>query len=140
MTQMPDAIREAFAWSVKHAESVGVTDPAVVDTAQITLVGWSNERRRITRRTWSQKDRAVGFELSADGGDLFSPYDDSIELPPEDRPITRESIIALARQQRDLLRRGEVQPGTNASGGRLVAAEVSRDAVTTFTLCDLDAL
>lgn len=97
---------------------------------QFVIVGWSERRGRMAA-IW-----ATG-NTGDDGIDLdeiesrMAPWHNSLGRAP--MPDSREAMAGAARQQAAWL---QAQPGA-AGGGRLIAAELTRDEMTIRSVCSL---
>lgn len=103
----------------------GVTHATIPDSQTIVLVGWSPRAGRIVGVEWTQETSARGFVADDINPHYIAPWNRSIE--PFADPTTPETMMQLARKQVRLMR--ERAPGA-AAGGKLILAELTRDAMT----------
>jgi hypothetical protein len=102
--------------------------------AEAVLVGWSQSQQRFAGARWRRYPQGPAFEALPVGDVLVMPEID--RLGPVETPDTPEKMEAVTRQQLDYVRR---ECPSYPCGGRLLLAEMTRDAVTVRTIADLEA-
>lgn len=102
--------------------------------AEIVLVGWSPCNLSFQAIRWRRYPADTDFIQSRVDKMLLLPEIDRIE--PVDLPDTAEKMEAVARRQVKWVRQ---EHPSLACGGRLLVAELTRDAVTVRTITDLEA-
>lgn len=102
--------------------------------AEAVLVGWSSSKQRFAGARWRRYPEDAGFETLPVGDMLVMPEIDRIG--PVETPNTPEKMEAVTRQQLAYVQR---ECPSYPCGGRLLLAELTRDAVTVRTIADLEA-
>lgn len=129
---MPEVLGYAYADTVASRKQVlGIDD---FPGAEIVLVGWSPCNLSFQAMRWRRYPTDHDFIQSRVDKMLLLPEIDRIE--PVDLPDTAEKMEAVARRQVAWVRRDHP---SLACGGRLLLAELTRDAVTVRTIADLEA-
>ncbi|QNK00982.1 hypothetical protein [Dyella telluris] len=113
-----------------------VAKPQGVDSfpgAEILMVGWSRATNRMQAAVWKCDHGEKAFRVARVAPWMASPNPGYAELPSP--PDSAERMTAIARDQVELLRS---LPVSVAVGGRLLLAEVTRDAVSISTVADME--
>lgn len=95
-------------------------DPKFPDV-ELVAIGWSHEQSRVLGRLYAKRGDAEEFTAKDTEG-FIAPYDAETMA---DIPTAVESLAAIARAQVRYMRRM-----AGLGGGRLVVANISRDAVS----------
>lgn len=129
---MPSVLDQAFAHTLAFRnEKFGIDS---FPGAEVVLVGWSLCNLSFQAMRWRRYPTDSGFTQCRVDKMLLLPEIDRIE--PVDVPDTAEKMEAVARRQVEWARR---EHPSLACGGRLLLAELTRDAVTVRTIADLEA-
>jgi hypothetical protein len=102
--------------------------------AEAVLVGWSPSKQRFAGERWRRYPQDAAFEALPVGHMLVMPEIDMIEAV--ESPDTDTKMEELKRRQMAYVKREA--PGYPC-GGRVLMAELTRDAVTVRTIADLEA-
>jgi hypothetical protein len=130
---LPAAVEAAKA-AMQADPRFAPPNPAVLEEAQLAVIGWSPREDRMVGRVFTQAPPAKGFRAESIRDTLTAPTDPSIEnLPDPDTPAAMER---LARAQVALIK--ATDPAA-AGGGRLLLCEITRRDITITRYCDLDA-
>lgn len=101
--------------------------------SEIILVGWSNALERMQAIRWTRYPEDKGFSVASVGKCVFLP---DAEWPAQPSATgTPEQMEAIARDQVAWVRKN--RPGFNC-GGRLLLAELTRDACSVRVVADLE--
>lgn len=123
---MAGTLKNAFDMMTAMLEHRRITVEAA-DSQQIIVAGWSRSQDGALASLWEQRTREDGFHETeiADPGYLC-PWEGSQGKPIE--PADAQAMVRLMRDQVDHVR--TVCPPGSPIGGRLVLAEITRNAVT----------
>lgn len=100
--------------------------------ADVVLVGWSPSRLRFDSARWIRRPEDSVFTETRGDKALFLPEIDRIE--PVEPPDTADKMETLMRRQVDWASREHPQ---FPCGGKLLMAELTRNAVNVRTIADL---
>ncbi|MCG2595969.1 hypothetical protein [Achromobacter insuavis] len=129
---MPNMLEQAYAHVLAfREEKFGIES---FPGAEVVLVGWSPCNLGFQAMRWRRYPADTDFIQSRVDKMLLLPEIDRIE--PVDLPDTAEKMEAVARRQVKWARQ---EHPSLACGGRLLLAELTRDAVTVRTIADLEA-
>lgn len=129
---MPNVLEQAYTHAMAfRKEKFGIES---FPGAEIALVGWSPCNLSFQAMRWRRYPADTDFIQSRVDKILLLPEIDRIEQV--DLPDTAEKMEAVARRQVEWVRQ---EHPSLACGGRLLLAELTRDAVTVRTIADLEA-
>lgn len=131
---MPEILTETSRAFTFTARQMGFTDPALLETHNVVLVGWSERARRICCRAYDQQPGAGGFVGQEYLSWYFAPGIQSVMQIPANRNI--EDLIEVANAQ---VRRMHAEASGEAAGGRLITALIIKDRMTISNQCELPA-
>lgn len=128
---MPQLLAQAYAQVTTYRKQFGVEQ---FPGAEVILVGWSHALNRMEAVRWLRWPTDQSFKASPVGKALLLPDAEWEQTP--DVPDSAEQMERIARDQVAYVRAKHA--GYNC-GGRLLLAELTRDALSIRTIADLEA-
>jgi hypothetical protein len=128
---LPARLEAIFPVAIDHIRKA-VTDEQFdrLKGQNVVLLAYSSRLQRIIDMSWSNE---TGVFLRAGCGPIYAaPWYDSLSRC--EAPTSPEKMAALAMHQCEVLR--EKEP-TQPAGGRLICAELGRDGIKIFQVCEL---
>lgn len=130
---MPRIADKAFDALIKYS-GLPANDESM-DRQQIALCGWSKRRNQMLAAIHERQSNNSGFvRLEIDSGDWLSAW--NIEQGIAPLPNTIGAMFDIAKAQTVYARKKWKE--LNLAGGRVLVAEVTRHAISTFLLGSLD--
>ena len=129
---MPGILAQAYTQAMAHRKQhLGIDS---FPGAEVVLVGWSPSRRLFNAVRWIRRPDAPEFTSEPVIRMLVTPEIDRVERV--ELPDTDARMEALVRRQMEWAR--TEHPDFPSCGGRLLMAELTRDAVTVRTIANLE--